>query len=61
MQGIWKYVPETNHVYRVYSVKAVLYLRFVLHAMSFRKLNMFCTFTLVLPAVCVQLQNGCIV
>jgi hypothetical protein len=24
MQGIYIYIPETNHVYRVYSVAAVL-------------------------------------
>jgi hypothetical protein len=36
MHGIYNYVPETNHVFRVYSVAAVLYLRCVLHAMLFR-------------------------
>jgi hypothetical protein len=51
MQGIYNYIPETNHVSRV---SAVLYLQFVLHVMLFRMLNMFCTFTLVLPEVCVQ-------
>jgi len=25
MQGIYNYIPETNHVSRVYSVAAVLY------------------------------------
>ena len=29
MQGIYSYVPETNHVSTVYSVVAVLYLQFV--------------------------------
>jgi hypothetical protein len=33
MQGIYNYVPETNHVSRVYSVVAVRYLQFVLHVM----------------------------
>jgi hypothetical protein len=32
-QGIYNYIPETNHVARVYSVAAVLYLQFVLHVM----------------------------
>ena len=36
MQGIYKYIAETNHVSRVYSVAAVLYLQFVLHVMLFR-------------------------
>jgi len=31
MQGIYNYVPETNHVSRVYCVAAVLYLQVVLH------------------------------
>ena len=30
-QGI--YIPETNHISRVYSVAAVMYLQFVLHVM----------------------------
>jgi len=46
MQGIYNYIPETNHVSRVcvlYVAAAVLYLQFVLHLMLFRTLNMFCT------------------
>jgi hypothetical protein len=35
MQGIYNYIPETNHVSRVYSVAGVLYLQFVLHVMLF--------------------------
>jgi len=31
MQGIYNYMPETNHVYSTYTVAAVLYLQFVLH------------------------------
>jgi hypothetical protein len=54
MQGVYIYIPETNHVARVYTVAAVLYLQFVQHVMLFRVLNMFCTFTLVLPKVCLQ-------
>ena len=33
MQGIYNYIPETNHVSMVYSVAAV---QFVLHLMLFR-------------------------
>ena len=29
MAGVYNYIPETNHVSRVYSVAAVLYLQFV--------------------------------
>jgi hypothetical protein len=54
MQGIYKYIPETNHVSRVHSIAAVLYLQFVLHVMLFRPLNMLRTFTSALSAVCVQ-------
>jgi len=32
---IYNYILETNHVSRVYSVAAVLYLQFVLHVMLF--------------------------
>jgi len=35
MQGIYNYILETNHVSRVYSIAAVLYLQFVLHVMLF--------------------------
>jgi len=36
VQGIYNYVPETNHVSSVYNVSAVLYLQSVLHVMLFR-------------------------
>ena len=45
MQGIYNYISETNHAFKVYSVAVVLYLQFVLHVMLFRPWNMFCTFT----------------
>ena len=51
MHGIYNYVPETNHVYRVHSVTAVLYLQFVLHAMLFRTVNVYCTFISVSAAI----------
>jgi len=35
MQGIYNYIPETNHVCRVYSIAAVPYLQFVLSAKLF--------------------------
>jgi len=54
MQGIYNYIPETNHVSRVYSVAAVLYLQSVLYVMLFRQRNTVCTLTLAPYAVCVQ-------
>jgi membrane protein YdbS with pleckstrin-like domain len=39
MQGIYNYIPETNHVYRVYSVGAVMYLQFVLHVVLLHPLK----------------------
>jgi hypothetical protein len=39
MHGIYSYVPETNHVYRVHCVAAVPCLQFVLHVMLFRPWN----------------------
>jgi hypothetical protein len=35
MQGIYNYIPETNHVSRVYNVAAVQYVQSVLHVMLF--------------------------
>ena len=53
-QGIYNSTPETNHISRVCSVAAVLYLQFVLHVMLFRQRNIFRTFTLALTVVSVQ-------
>ena len=36
VQDIYNYIPRTNHVSRVYSVAAVLYLQFVIHVVLFR-------------------------
>ena len=54
MQVIYNHIPETNHVYSVYSVADVLYLQFILPVVLFRPWILFCTFTLALPAECVQ-------
>jgi hypothetical protein len=35
MQGIYTYIPETNHVCREYSVAAILYLLFILNITLF--------------------------
>jgi hypothetical protein len=39
MQGIYSFIPETNHVYKVCSVAIILYLQFMLHVMLFRLFN----------------------
>ena len=44
MQGIYNYIPETNHVSRMYSAASVLYLQFVLHVILFCMSNMFLYF-----------------
>ena len=36
MPDIYNYIPETNHVSRVESIAAVLYLQYVLHVILFR-------------------------
>jgi uncharacterized membrane protein len=36
VEGIYNYIPQTNHASRANSVTAVLYLQFVLHVMLFR-------------------------
>jgi len=36
MKDIYNYIPETNHVSRVDTFSAVVYLQFVLHVMLFR-------------------------
>jgi len=36
MQGIYNYIPGTNHFSTVNSVAAVLYVQFMLHEMLFR-------------------------
>jgi len=35
MQGIYHYIPETNHVYRVY-VAAILWLQYMIPAAVYR-------------------------
>ena len=38
-KGIYNYIPETNHASRVYNFAAILYLKFMLHVMSFPMSN----------------------
>jgi hypothetical protein len=39
IQGIYKYIPETNHVYRVHNIVDTLWLQYVVHVMPFPMLN----------------------
>jgi len=34
IQAIYNYIPETNHIYRVHGVAAIMYLQYILHVMS---------------------------
>ena len=53
MYGIYTYIPETNYVLREYSVAAILLLLFMVLIPLFQ-CWIYCTFTLVLSAACVQ-------
>ena len=35
MQDFYNFIPETNHISRVYIVADILYLQFVLHVMYY--------------------------
>jgi Ca2+/Na+ antiporter len=48
MEGIYNHISETNPVYRVGTVAAILYLQFMLRVMLFYMLHMLYTFTLIL-------------
>ena len=56
MQDTYSYIPETNHVYTINNVAAILYLLFMLHVMLFPMLNIlhFCisTFRSILFVQC---------
>jgi len=39
MQGMCNYIPETNHVSRIYSVEAILCLQYTVYVMLFPMLN----------------------
>ena len=41
MQGIYNYIPATNHVSRVYGFAAVLYLQLLLHVILLYTRNVF--------------------
>ena len=39
MQGMCNYIPETNHVSRMYSVEAILWLQYMVYVKLFPQLN----------------------
>jgi hypothetical protein len=51
---IYSYIPETNHVSRVYSVQLFPYLQFVLHVTLLHMLAVLRAFTLVLSGESLQ-------
>jgi hypothetical protein len=54
------YIPESNHVSRIYSVAAVLYLQSVPHVMLFRPWNVLYCYVSTPCSVC-TVQYGCFV
>jgi hypothetical protein len=53
--GIYNYIPATNHVCRLYSVAAVLYLQFMIYIVLFRMLNVMCFYISAFRSMCVVL------
>ena len=52
MQGIYNYVPEANHVSRVYNAAALLWLQSILHVMLFPMLNVLHIYISTSRSVC---------
>ena len=52
MHGIYNYILETNHVYRVRTLAAVLYLQFALRVMLFCVLNVLCFYISTSLSMC---------
>jgi sensor histidine kinase YesM len=57
VKGIYKHIPETNHVSSVHSVAAVLYLNFVLHVMLFCPRNMLIIIIIIVVVVVVVVTS----
>jgi len=56
MRDIYNYMPETNRVYKVYSVV----LQSVLHVVLFRVLNMSCTLRQYVSQYVCSAQHRCL-
>jgi hypothetical protein len=52
MRGIYNYVPETNHVFLVYNVIAILLLQFMVHVMLFPIINVLYIYISTLRSMC---------
>jgi len=50
----YNYIPETNHVSRVYSVAAILWLQFFVCVMQFSMINILYFYISTLQSVCAQ-------
>ena len=53
IQDVYNYIPEINHVSRVYSDAVMFWIQFILRVMIFPMVNV-CTFTSVLSEVNAQ-------
>ena len=58
MQGIYKYIPETNHVSRAYSFAAILYLQFMIHITLFPMLHVLYFYVSTFRRMCDSLWAG---
>jgi hypothetical protein len=51
MQGIYNHIPETNIIYRLYSVAVIPYFQFMLRVMVFPTLNVYYYYYKILLSV----------
>jgi hypothetical protein len=54
MQGIYTYIPETNHVPREYSIAAVLFLLFVVPISLVPALVLLCFYVSTFRSMCAK-------
>ena len=52
MHGIYNYIPETNHVSRLYNVAAILWLQFMAHVIILPTLNVVYFYISTFRSVC---------
>jgi len=52
MRGIYNYIPETNHVFTVCSVSAVLLSLFLLHVVLFPMVNVLYLYIITFRRIC---------
>jgi len=52
MKDIYNYIPETNHVSRVFSVAIILYLPFISHVILFHLFNVLYIYISTFRSMC---------